>query len=224
VPPPPPPTCCGPGTYLCGCGGTGICIPDDQACPLACPVCDPTTTPTPCGCLPPGAACGCDPTQPSTVPCQCDPTTAVSNDGNTGGPAIICSVDGGSVCPAGEYLSPCGCIPEGAICAPPPQDGGVVCGTATGAPTCCDGQCPGPNGVCPQVCFADGGTGTVDGGVCPFGTARCYPGGPCQPSGLSCPAPDAGSTTGSCPAGELRCPGSTVCQPSGQPCQVPDAG
>ena len=69
---PPAPTCCGPGTYLCGCGGLGKCIPTDETCPLLCPVCDPTTVETPCGCLPPGAVCGCDPNQPSTVACQCD--------------------------------------------------------------------------------------------------------------------------------------------------------
>ena len=160
--------------------------------PLACPVCDPTTTPTPCGCLPPGAACGCDPSQPSTVPCQCDPTTAVSNGGTTtGGTAIVCSVDGGSVCPAGEYLSPCGCVPRARSACLRRRTPASSAARPRAPRRAATASAPAPMGSA-KVCFADGGTGTVDGGVCPFGTARCFPGGPCQPSGLSCPAPDAG--------------------------------
>jgi len=185
--PPPSPTCCGPGTYLCGCGGLGQCIPTDQPCPLLCPACDPTTVATPCGCLPPGAVCGCDPNTPSTVPCQCDPTVIAATDpnGTGGGVSYSCTVDAGSPCQPGEYLSPCGCIPENTICSPP-QPGGCTDPTQQ---SCCDGTCAGPNGICPQVCFVDGGTTEVDGGVCPQGTARCPNSNVCQPAGVPCMGP-----------------------------------
>ena len=171
--------CCPPHTYLCGCGGEGICIPDDKACPVACPVCDPpNTVPTPCGCLPPGATCDCDPTHASTVPCQCLPPAAGSNMGP------ICKVDGGSVCPPPEVISPCGCIPPGAMCVPPP-DAGQICPSPTQL-RCCDGQCVEAGQACPNICFADGGSGAVDGGVCPSTTARCK-NGTCVPAGQPCP-------------------------------------
>jgi ZU5 domain len=170
------PVCCGPGTYLCGCGGHGVCIPDTQACPLMCPICDPTTIPTPCGCLPPGASCGCDATQPSTVPCQCQPSS-------TSAP-LICVVDAGNPCPSPvDHITPCGCLPPGAICARP--DAGTVCPDAT-QHVCCDGQCVSAGSVCPMLCLADGGTHVVDGGVCPVGTAKC-PNGSCRSSAGVCP-------------------------------------
>jgi hypothetical protein len=181
---PPPsagPICCAPGTYLCGCGGHGVCIPTNTACPLTCPVCDPATIPTPCGCLPPGAACGCDPSQPSTVPCQCKPTP--------GGPSVpingpICVVDAGSPCAdPTEHLTPCGCLPPGGICKSP--DAGSTCPSPTERP-CCNGTCVPAGAVCPAICLSDGGTQWVDAGVCPPGTAHC-PNGTCRPSGGVCP-------------------------------------
>ncbi|MFT3839404.1 MAG: hypothetical protein QM723_20645 [Myxococcaceae bacterium] len=180
----PAPTCCGPGTYLCGCGGVGECIADDKACPLKCPICDPTLIDSPCGCIPPGAVCECDPNKPSTVACQCDPSAT-----NAGG---VCEVDAGNPCPsATDVLTPCGCLPPGAICAPPPSDGGLNCANAQiGSKECCDGTCVGPNQACPNICFKDGGTSTVDGGVCPIGTVACpasSANGPkCVPQGKSC--------------------------------------
>jgi hypothetical protein len=176
--------CCGPGTYLCGCGGVGKCIPDNEACPLTCPVCDPTLIDSPCGCIPPGAVCQCDPNLPSTVACQCDPT-ATSN-GST-----VCEVDAGNPCPvATDVLTACGCLPPGAICAPPP-DGGTSClSTQPGGQVCCDGTCVGPNQVCPNICFKDGGTGSVDGGVCPVGEVLCPASSAtapkCVPAGVAC--------------------------------------
>ncbi len=177
--PPASPTCCGAGEYLCGCGGIGQCIPFNQACPLSCPTCAPNTVPSPCGCLPPGAVCQCgDPTRPSTVPCQCDPSTATPNSAH-------CTVDAGNPCPDPTlHLTACGCLPPGAICGTP--DAGNGGGCATTEHRCCDGQCVGPNQVCPSICLNDGGVTAVDGGTCGPGTAHCPNSTLCLPAGVPC--------------------------------------
>jgi ZU5 domain len=177
---PPSPTCCGAGEYLCGCGGIGQCIPFNQACPLTCPVCGPNLVPSPCGCIAPGAVCQCDPTRPSTVPCQCNPSTATPNSAN-------CVVDAGNPCPdATQHMTACGCLPAGAICGGS-ADAGSANACSSTQRRCCDGRCVGLNEVCTTLCLNDGGVTSVDGGTCGPSTVHCPNTAACVPAGMPCP-------------------------------------
>ena len=191
---------CPSGEYWCGCGSTsGNCIPDNQACPLACPEATPV-----CNSCPPGDTLCNGQCIPGTQPCAV-------------------SVDAGSscvACPIGDYW--CGCTatsgqcisdqqacplmcPVGVDTCGPCPSGETFCADCNGGGTCqANGQCPTP------ACQAgDGGTGT--GSACPSGEYLC-PDGSCIPMGAMC-------TTGggSADAGTISSDGGTTnCTPACQ--------
>jgi hypothetical protein len=224
----PPTAICPPGTVLCGCCGSGKCIPAGQPCPVACSnMACPTDGGRNDGCCPAGEFfCGCGPVgkcqpvsqqclvacpaQTTPPPLCCPPGEYLCADcaGNgkcvpDGQPCAVpqyCIGDAG-VCPPPLVETKCGCIPPTAMCVPP--DGGTLrCDPAAGTV-----PCPPPtvciNGTCQFGGGADGGQ--ICGPnypACPSGEVclknTCVPGGAADGGCPTSPKGDAGQLCGPC--------------------------
>jgi hypothetical protein len=218
---------CPPGTALCGCCGSGRCLPAGVVCGIACPanLCHGGGTCCPAGqyfcgcgstgtCIPDGDGC----------PLLCPAPAGTANGGPNSNPTC---------CPPGEYL--CGCFGQG-TCIPDNQACPALCPACD--PTnpaippcpvneiCLNGQCV-PGGT------ADAGANTCNPEMpCPLGETccGCCGTGFCVPAGAAtcaiacpqnaCPVPRDGGTGCPCPVGEFDCGG--TCVPDGYlgPCPV----
>jgi hypothetical protein len=220
-----PPNVCPPGTELCGCCGSGKCIPAGQPCPVACSnMACPTDGGRHDGCCPAAEYfCGCDgigkcqpigepclfacPAQttppvccpPGEYLCGCNGQGQCVPDGQPCPNATpnYCVGDAG-VCPPPLVDTKCGCIPPTAMCVPP--DGGTLhCGAGTPV-------CPPPSVCINGTCQFGGG---ADGGQI------CGPNYPACPSGEICfkdTCVPGGAADGGCPPNATADAG-TVCGP-----------
>ena len=232
---------CPPGTFLCGCCGSGKCLAKTIACPLLCPAiaCRGGGTCCPageyfCGCGGDGICIPDDLACPLACPAA-TPTPITPNP---------------TCCPAGEYF--CGCFGEG-TCIPDNQVCPATCpvcdpGNPTAPPCPSNEICL--NGKCVPVLGGDGGSPICDPNTpCPSGETccGCCGRGICLPAGQACPVacpavvcppPRCDPANGiSCPNGDTCCPGCCgspgLCVPAGQTCPAlncpvcpppPDAG